>query len=89
MLNNKPEKYTCTFHLITGDPIAFSAVANDQRLRNLGSRLEHLMASNFIGIEMEDKLTIIPTINIQKIEIDPSPPSMIANVIKDVCLFCG
>lgn len=84
MLSKNPEKYTCTFHLVTGDPISFSAGSDEQHLRNLGSRIEHLMAANFIGIEIAGKLTIIPTHNIQKIEIDPAPPTLIQNVIKDV-----
>ena len=84
MLKPKPEKYTCTFHLVNGDNITFSATADDQRLRNMGSRLEHLMDAKYIGIEIAGKLTIIPNHNIQKIEIDPAPPTLILNVIKDV-----
>jgi len=40
------------------------------------------MNANYLGVELDGKLVIIPTNNIQKVEISPAPTAMISNVVK-------
>ena len=77
-----PSEITISINLLSGDPIVFKIEANDDRQRNAGARIEHSMNANYIGVELDGKLVIIPTNNIQKIEISPSPTAMISNIIK-------
>ena len=74
---------TMTIHLLSGEPIVFKIDATEVRKRNAGSRIESGMNANYIGVELDGKLIIIPTNNIQKIEISPAPDAMISHVIKD------
>ena len=77
---------TMTIHLLSGEPIVFKIDATEVRKRNAGSRIESGMNANYIGVELDGKLIIIPTNNIQKIEISPAPAAMISHVIKDAKL---
>lgn len=79
----KPTEVTCTITLNAGEPIRFKVQANEDKIRNFGSRLEKLMSGEYIGLELDGGLTIIPISNIQTIQIDPAPPALIANVVKD------
>ncbi|MHC4724243.1 MAG: hypothetical protein ACYS9V_08335, partial [Planctomycetota bacterium] len=51
---------------------------------NVGSKIENSLKANYLGLEMGGKLTIVPSLQIQKIEIDPAPDVLIAHVIRDV-----
>jgi len=73
---------TISIHLLSGDPIVFKIEANEDRQRNAGTRIERSMDANYIGVELDGKLVIIPTNNIQKIEILPAPTAMISHVVK-------
>ena len=73
---------TISIHLLLGDPIVFKIEANEDRQRNAGARIEHSMNANYIGVELDGKLVIIPTNNIQKVEISPAPAAIISNIIK-------
>jgi len=77
-----PSEVTINIHLISGDPIIFKIEANEERQRNAGSRIERSMNASYIGVELDEKLVIIPTNNIQKVEISPAPKAMIAHVVK-------
>jgi hypothetical protein len=77
-----PSEITISINLLSGDPIVFKIDANEDRQRNAGARIEHSMDSNYIGVELDGKLVIIPTNNIQKVEISPAPTAMIAHVVK-------
>ena len=77
-----PIEATFTIHLVSGDPIVFKIEATEDRNRNAGSRIERGMNANYIGVELDGKLILIPTSNIQKIEISPAPAAMISHVIK-------
>ena len=72
---------TCTIHLLTGEPIVFKIEANSKMLRNAASRIENSMDSNYVGVELNEKLIIIPTNNIQTIEFSPAPLGLISHVI--------
>ena len=76
-----PIEITCSIHLLTGEPIVFKLEADSERLRNAASRIENSMNSNYVGVELDEKLFIIPTHNIQTIEISPAPIDLMPNVI--------
>ena len=78
-----PSESTISIHLVSGDPVIFTIEATADRLRNAGTRIERSMNANYIGVELDGKLIIIPTNNIQKIEIFPAPTALISHVIKD------
>jgi hypothetical protein len=78
-----PSEITFSVHLISGDPIVFKIDATQDRQRNAGARIEQGMNANYIGVELDGKLIIIPTNNIQKIEISPAPTALISHVVKD------
>ena len=78
-----PSDITFSVHLISGDPIVFKIDATQDRQRNAGARIEQGMNANYIGVELDGKLIIIPTNNIQKIEISPAPTALISHVIKN------
>ena len=40
------------------------------------------MNANYVGVDLDGKLILIPTSSIQKIEISPAPEAMIANVVR-------
>jgi len=69
-------------NLFSGDPIVFKIEANEDRQRNAGTRIERSMNDNYIGVELDGKLVIIPTNNIQKIEISSPPAAMISHIVK-------
>jgi len=73
---------TISINLLSGDPIVFKIEANDDRQRNAGARIDRGMNANYIGVELDGKLVIIPTNNIQKIEISPAPTAMVSNIIE-------
>jgi hypothetical protein len=72
---------TCTIHLLAGEPIVFKIEAEFERLRNAATRIESSLNSNYVGVELDEKLFIIPTHNIQTIEISPAPIDLMTNVI--------
>ena len=78
-----PSEITITINLLSGDPIAFKIEATEDRLRNAGSRIERSMNASYIGVELDKKLILIPTNNIQSVEISPAPSAMISHVVKD------
>jgi len=77
-----PSEITISINLLSGDPIVFKIEANEDRQRNAGARIERSMNANYIGVELDGKLVIIPTNNIQKVEISPAPTAMISHVVK-------
>lgn len=78
-----PSDITISIHLVSGDPVIFKIEATDDRVRNAGSRIERSMNANYVGIELDGKLIIIPMNNIQKIELSPAPTALISHVVKD------
>ena len=78
----KQTEITVTVNLKNGDPIRFVTESTNEKLRNLGSRLETLMNGTYIGFELGGKLVVVPNHNIQSVVFDPAPQAMIANVVK-------
>ena len=79
----KPSEITISVHLHSGDPIVFKVDATGDRQRNAGTRIESSMNANYLGVDLDGKLIIIPANSIQKIEISPAPEAMISHVVKD------
>ena len=73
--------------------VRFKFTFNDERVleiqtkltendrRNAGSSIEATMRSGYVAIELDGKLQIIPTHNLQTLEISPSPHVLLANCI--------
>ena len=80
-----PKDYEFVFkvNLLQGDPVTFKIGADDDRRRNAASRLEKAMQSSYVGVKLPDKLILVPTHNIQSIEITPPPPSIMVHVVND------
>jgi hypothetical protein len=76
-------EFSCKINLVHGDPITFKVEATEERRRNVATRLEKAMQSNYLGVKLPDRLIIVPTHNVQSIEIMPPPPSMMLNVVND------
>jgi hypothetical protein len=60
----------------------FKIEADSKMLRNAASRIENSMNSNYVGVELNEKLIIIPTNNIQTIEFSPTPSGLLSHAIK-------
>ena len=73
---------TVSVYLNSGDPIIFKLDDTDDRQMNVASRIEKEMNANYVGVDLDGKLILIPTSSIQKIEISPAPEAMIANVVR-------
>ena len=80
----KTAEVTISVHLHSGDPIVFKVDSTEDTQRNAGARIERSMNANYVGVDLDGKLIIIPTSSIQKIEISPAPEAMIANVVRGV-----
>ncbi len=76
-------EFSCRINLVHGDPITFKIGADDDRRRNVAGKLEKAMQSSYVGLKLPDKLVLVPTHNIQTIEIIPPPPNIMLNVVND------
>ena len=81
-MSNESE-FTFKVNLIKGDSISFKVGADDERRRNAATRLEKAMSSSYVGVKFPDRLIMVPTHNIQSIEISPPPPSVMVHVVND------
>jgi hypothetical protein len=76
--------YTVRIFLTNGEKLCYkSKVANDE-VFNLGSGIEGALKADYVGLDMNGKLTIIPFQKIQKIEIEPAPQVLIAHVARNI-----
>jgi hypothetical protein len=76
-------EFTFKINLVKGDSISFKVGVDDERRRNAASRLEKAMSSSYIGVKFPDRLIMVPTNNIQSVEITPPPPSIMVHVVND------
>jgi hypothetical protein len=74
---------TIKIELVHGGEIEFSIQRSEQELRNTGSNIESSMKANYVGVELDGKLTLIPAHNIARVEISPAPRALIQHVIRD------
>jgi len=50
-------------------------------LANVASRLERVLASNYLRLQMEDKFIVIPLVNVESVEIVPGLEKTIPDVL--------
>ena len=79
---SSPNEVSVKVNLVHGEQLKFSLERDEKELRNAGSNIENAMKSNYVGIELEDSLTLIPIQNIATIEISPAPQMLIQHVVK-------
>ncbi|NJL48167.1 MAG: hypothetical protein HC929_12645 [Leptolyngbyaceae cyanobacterium SM2_5_2] len=48
----------------------------------MASRIRHLMESNFLALETDQKLLLLPMYNIRAIEVSPAPSKLPDTVLK-------
>jgi len=65
------ERLTMTLNLIHGDPIRCQIVVDKVRRRNLAGNIESAMSSSYLGVVLNGKLTLVPTSNLESVEIEP------------------
>jgi len=78
-----PKQVTCKINLLDGEPISFKIEATAEKVRNVGSRIEKFMNSNYIGVRLPERLLLVPMQNVQSIELSPAPDGLIMNVVND------
>lgn len=77
-----PLEVTVKVNLVHGEQLTFTLEPDEKQLRNAGSNIENTMKSNYVGVQLEDRLVLIPAQNIATIEISPAPRLLIQHVIK-------
>ncbi|MHC5076697.1 MAG: hypothetical protein ACYTFM_09745 [Planctomycetota bacterium] len=83
-MTNAKVEFKVTVYLMSGETLSYKRALDQEEVYNVGSKIENSLKANYLGLEMDGKLTIIPSQQIQKIEIDPAPEVMIAHVVRDV-----
>ncbi len=76
-------EFRISIELNNGQKVRYKTNVVEEEIYNLGSRIENALKANYFGLEMDGKLTIIPTQGIQKIEIEPPPEVLIAHVVRN------
>ena len=79
---SSPTEVSLKVNLIHGEQITFTVERDEKQLRNAGNNIENGMKSNYLGVELEDSLTLIPMHNIATIEVSPAPRVLIQHVVK-------
>lgn len=78
---------TIRVNLVHGGDLEFTIERDEQQIRNTGSNIESSMKANYMGVQMKDKLILIPAHNIASVEISPAPMLPIQHVIRDARLI--
>ena len=79
---SSPNEVIVKVNLVHGEQLKFSLERDEKELRNAASNIENTMKLNYVGIELEDSLTLIPIQNIATIEISPVPQMLIQHVVR-------
>jgi hypothetical protein len=82
MTSTKTE-FKVTVYMTNGEKLSYKRSLGQDEIYNVGSKIENSLKANYLGLELDGKLTIIPSQQIQKIEIDPAPDVLIAHVVRD------
>jgi hypothetical protein len=53
----------------------------------MASRIRHLMESNFLALETDQKLLLLPMHNIRAIEVSPSPAKLPDTVLRHAVII--
>ena len=83
-MENQSKTFVVRIHLINGEKISFKKTFRVEEVFNLGGQIENSLKANYLGMDMDGKLTIIPFQHILKIEIDPTPDVLITHVIRHI-----
>jgi hypothetical protein len=83
-MNDDKTYFTVWIHLINGEKMCYRKAFGVDDVFNLGSQIENGLKANYLGMDMNGKLTIIPFQHILKIEIEPSPDALITHVIRNI-----
>jgi hypothetical protein len=78
---SSPTEVTVKVNLVHGEQLTFTIERDEKQLRNAGNNIENGMKSNYLGVELEDCLTLIPMHNVATIEISPAPRMLIQHVV--------
>jgi len=79
---NTKARITLTVKLINGPPISFTVERSESERRNIAANIESALSSSYVGVELEGRLLIVPTHNIQFIVISPAPELMVKSVVR-------
>ena len=83
-MNDDKNTFTVRIVLVNGDKMCYRKAFRADEVFNLGGQIENALKANYLGMDMDGKLTIIPFQHILKIEIDPTPDVLIAHVIRNI-----
>ena len=75
---------TVRIHLINGEKVGQKKGFGVDDVFNLGSQIQNTLKANYLGMDVNGKLTIIPFQHILKIEIEPTPDVLITHVIRNI-----
>jgi hypothetical protein len=81
MAMSETRKAIIKLNLVHGGQLEFMVEQSEEQLRNTGANIEKSMKASYVGVELDDKLTLIPAHNIASVEISPAPRVLIHNVI--------
>jgi hypothetical protein len=79
---NPKAQISITVKLVNGPPISFKVERTESERRNIAANIESALSSSYVGVELEGRLLIVPTHNIQFIVISPAPELMVKSVVR-------
>jgi hypothetical protein len=82
-MNEPTKEFTLTIHLVHGEAMRFKLKRTAAEVRNIGTNLESGLKAQYVGVELNGKLVIVPSHNVRLVEVDPAPGVLVAHVIRD------
>ena len=76
--------YIVRVYLTDGKKLCFKSEVSNEEVFNLGTRIENSLKADSMGLDMNGKLTMIPSQQILKIEIEPTPKVLMTHVIRNI-----
>lgn len=83
-MDSDPKSFAIRIYLTTGEKLCFKSTVSSDKVFNMGSGIENSLKGNYLGLDMNNKLTIIPFQHILKIEINPVPDVLISHVLRNI-----
>jgi len=83
-MESNDNRFIIRIFLTNGEKICYKSGVTTDNAFNVGGQIEDALKANYIGMDMDGKLTIIPFQHILKIEIDPTPDVLLAHAVKNV-----
>lgn len=78
---SETERMTLTLNLVHGDRIQCQVDVDQTQRRNLAANIEAAMASSYIAVVLDKKLTLVPIHNLESIEISPLDDIVLKGVV--------